>query len=389
MEQLNKGQVPKPTIHHFSHHHALNLQNINQNQSRVLCSGCNLAATGLVYSCTLCRYFLHISCSQMPQQITHPCDKSHVLSLHTKPSHHGNGVFKCAACLKDDTCFSYRCATCSLDLHVACAAAPLSLPRQALHHHPLSLVFSPPYPHETYNCDVCRRVGVKGWVYRCEACGFDAHFECAKPNPNAAATAAAADASGQYDPTQYVFSMLRRYNSGQPMGMGSGSNNNYGQNYNNSTNQMTQMIQRMTMQANAQNNQMLQNMTMQANAQNRMNQIMLQQLFCGGGGGGGGAGLFGGGGGGGANYTAAFGSDLSTMAFGSDPSTMAFGSDPSTMAFGGDPSAFTMPPEMADYLNSVNGSGFDFADSFSGSGVDFAGGFDFGAISGFSSFGLF
>ncbi|XAR54309.1 hypothetical protein NMG60_11029376 [Bertholletia excelsa] len=100
-------------------------------------------------------YFLHTKCSEMPQQITHPCD----------PSHTGSG-------------FSYHCKICAIDLHIRCAEMPMSIAHHAHHPH-LNLVFAPPYHDQGFSCNLCGNTGSKHWLYRCHSCNFDAHLECA------------------------------------------------------------------------------------------------------------------------------------------------------------------------------------------------------------------
>nr|DAD22147.1 TPA_asm: hypothetical protein HUJ06_023610 [Nelumbo nucifera] len=62
-----------PVIQHFSHPHPLELCCNHQqlNLHAVSCSGCKLklASAGPIYTCRCCNFFLHISCSQMPQHI--------------------------------------------------------------------------------------------------------------------------------------------------------------------------------------------------------------------------------------------------------------------------------------------------------------------------------
>ncbi|KAK6928637.1 DC1 [Dillenia turbinata] len=171
-------------IHHFSHHHPLHLSNLHLQPTQILpsCSGCKLKASGgLIYCCQPCNYFLHISCSQKPQQITHPFDQNHVLSLLPIPIYPG-GLFNCDACGKQSNGFSYHCNSCNIDLHITCASMALSLNHPS-HHHQLNLTFSPPYVNKSFSCDICKNLGSNHWLYRCNMCEFDAHLECAIARP--------------------------------------------------------------------------------------------------------------------------------------------------------------------------------------------------------------
>ncbi|KAA8520297.1 hypothetical protein F0562_014553 [Nyssa sinensis] len=175
---------PELSINHFSHPHPLQLSNLQPQQTLNLasCSGCKLSVAGWIYICTSCNYILHIKCSQMPQQITHPFDQNHVLSLLPNPIY-PDGLFNCDACKKNDNGFSYHCKDCNIDLHITCASMPLMLTHQS-HHHQLDLTFSPPYHNKSFSCDICRNVGFNHWLYRCNLCGFDAHLNCAATKPN-------------------------------------------------------------------------------------------------------------------------------------------------------------------------------------------------------------
>ncbi|KAL1535913.1 hypothetical protein AAHA92_28636 [Salvia divinorum] len=164
---------------HFSHPHPLALishaDGGDSNSS--CCSGCKLKPSGMIYSCTICTFFLHQKCFQMPNAITHPFHKDHPLTLLAKPAY-AAGEFNCDACAQRGSGFSYHCKPCGLDLHILCAAAPLSLTTPC-HAHKLGLAFASPYDTKSFVCDVCSFHGGDHWLYRCSACGFDAHLECA------------------------------------------------------------------------------------------------------------------------------------------------------------------------------------------------------------------
>ncbi|CDP07683.1 unnamed protein product [Coffea canephora] len=172
------------SINHFSHPHPLQLSNCQSQQgfSANLCSGCKLEASGIVYSCTMCNYFLHQKCSQMPQKITHPFDQNnHVLSLLPKPAYPG-GIFNCDACSQQGNGFCYHCQTCGIDLHILCASMPMAFTHQS-HHHQLNLTFSPPYPNKAFSCDICKMNGHNHWLYHCSICQFDVHLTCVNALP--------------------------------------------------------------------------------------------------------------------------------------------------------------------------------------------------------------
>ncbi|KAJ4979535.1 hypothetical protein NE237_010315 [Protea cynaroides] len=207
MGQLNgQTSIHKPSIHHFSHPHPLELQVSNPQEEAtnviVSCSGCKLKASNTFYACKPCNYILHISCSQIAQQITHPADANHTLSLLPVPAY-PEGFFNCDACGKSGNGFSYHCQDCNIDIHTLCARMPLSINHQS-HHHSLTLTFSPPYQSKSFTCDVCRQVGSNHWLYRCNLCEFDAHLGCAITKPEKPVPAQKTVRPNMYNPNQVV-----------------------------------------------------------------------------------------------------------------------------------------------------------------------------------------
>ncbi|KAK2978724.1 hypothetical protein RJ640_004247 [Escallonia rubra] len=177
----------QPYIQHFSHSHVLELSDL-QNQpmlmlssSSAACSGCKLQPSGYVYTCRPCNFTLHFSCTQFPQLVTHPSHPNHTLSLLPISAYPG-GIFNCDACNHRGNGFSYHCPHCDFDLHVVCASKPLSITHHS-HPHPMQLAFSAPYDTNSFSCDVCSKIGSKQWLYRCTACEFDVHMDCATARP--------------------------------------------------------------------------------------------------------------------------------------------------------------------------------------------------------------
>ncbi|KAL7158207.1 hypothetical protein ABFS83_02G126800 [Erythranthe nasuta] len=185
----------KETPTHFSHPHPLTLITTDHNhlhqqhpyQTLVSssCAGCNLNVSGTnFYTCTVCSFFLHKKCFEMPMKITHPFHKEHTLALLPKPAYSTAGVFNCDACFEPGKGFSYSCEPCGIDLHILCASTPLSVTNATCHPHKLDLAFGSPYDTKNFSCDVCKKIGGDHWLYRCGLCGFDAHLTCARPQIN-------------------------------------------------------------------------------------------------------------------------------------------------------------------------------------------------------------
>ncbi|KAJ9545683.1 hypothetical protein OSB04_025390 [Centaurea solstitialis] len=68
----------------------------------------------------------------------------------------------------------YRCSACDFDLHEQCATAPHRIFSHVHPHHQLSLVHRAGLK---YTCDVCSGVA-DGISYTCQTCGFDVHPPC-------------------------------------------------------------------------------------------------------------------------------------------------------------------------------------------------------------------
>ncbi|PIN25182.1 hypothetical protein CDL12_02080 [Handroanthus impetiginosus] len=198
MGRMTSEPQTEPTKTHFSHEHPLKLITYHQTLNlSSLCSGCKLKPSGTIYSCTVCDYFLHKKCFEMPKKISHPFLKDHSFTLLPEPAYN-EGLFNCDACGETGTGFSYHCKPCSIDLHILCAAMPLSVTHGG-HVHKLELTFESPYDTKDFCCDICKSLGSNHWLYRCNLCGFDAHLNCARgappnvmgfqpPSPQAAAT---------------------------------------------------------------------------------------------------------------------------------------------------------------------------------------------------------
>ncbi|OWM91562.1 hypothetical protein CDL15_Pgr028302 [Punica granatum] len=168
------------TVTHFSHSHPLHVfSSLTHTLAGASCSACKVGFSpgSTVYGCTACSFFLHASCSKLPQQIQHPVDVAHILFLLPVPIY-PQGFFNCNACGKDGNGFLYHCGVCNIYLHTICASMPLTWTHQS-HPHQVSLNFSAPYPNKIFSCDICGMPGTREWLYRCNPCGFDSHLLCA------------------------------------------------------------------------------------------------------------------------------------------------------------------------------------------------------------------
>ncbi|KAB1227140.1 hypothetical protein CJ030_MR1G027741 [Morella rubra] len=101
-------------IKHFNHEHELKLT--DELDMKEQCDGCVLPIFPPFYSCTICRFFLHKSCAELPrkkQQSHH----RHPLILRTRHTW-------CNACQRISKGFKYSCVECRFNLDVQCSLVP-------------------------------------------------------------------------------------------------------------------------------------------------------------------------------------------------------------------------------------------------------------------------
>ncbi|KAK1408461.1 hypothetical protein QVD17_40255 [Tagetes erecta] len=164
----------EPRYRHFSHDHSLDYTKL-QPHPDADCAGCRqpIAPGKFYYRCKLCTFYLHQVCFSMPENVTHPSDPKHNLTLETFPTT-SKAPIRCKSCENPIKGFYYRCAKCVDYFHTLCLAAPLSM-KTPLHRHSLNIEFVPVYD---FQCDLCDQPSYSGWVYHCNLCEFDAHLSC-------------------------------------------------------------------------------------------------------------------------------------------------------------------------------------------------------------------
>ncbi|KAF0929234.1 hypothetical protein E2562_016462 [Oryza meyeriana var. granulata] len=153
-----------------------------------MCMGCKEYGAGRRFMCQLCGFQLHEFCALAPPSLHgHPFHPKHQhLLFFIKPG--GFLRCKCDICGKTVKGFSFRCASCSFDMHPCCAAMGRRMELPAAHEHPLTLAPSPAPAVEgggvvgtSFVCQICRRCRRSGqYVYQCMPCGYYLHARCAK-----------------------------------------------------------------------------------------------------------------------------------------------------------------------------------------------------------------
>lgn len=200
-------------------------------EKQEVCSGCEKLVWGPGYICSQCDFYLHKSCSTIPQKIQSPLHPSHSLVLLL--THEAD--ICCYACGKlCNKCFVYHCSYCNFNLDIQCASqwqtnandchqhsfGPILQPIQftceacgeeckdkahlcgicqllvdpectrrprtiktIIHDHKLRLIYSSHQVEKHDNiifCKLCRQmVNTDYAAYYCQYCSYVAHLKCA------------------------------------------------------------------------------------------------------------------------------------------------------------------------------------------------------------------
>lgn len=104
----------------FNHPHEFYLIEVREEHLNSICFGCKQAlSAGSCYSCPKCsNFFLHKSCSEVPQALQHKAHSQHTLGLLFPPLCNGTPD----ACDQACNSFTYNCTLCNFNLHVDCAS---------------------------------------------------------------------------------------------------------------------------------------------------------------------------------------------------------------------------------------------------------------------------
>ncbi|KAJ6889464.1 hypothetical protein NC652_030286 [Populus alba x Populus x berolinensis] len=125
---------------HFSHRHAVEFSEQNEEYGQVNCSACGKLCSARTYGCVTCQILLHRSCFDLPLQIRHlfhPCP----LTLCIQPN-----CFNCGACDRAILqSFYFYCKWCNFAMDIECALLPTVKAQSGeqfchfTHGHPLTL----------------------------------------------------------------------------------------------------------------------------------------------------------------------------------------------------------------------------------------------------------
>ncbi|KAE8712316.1 Ubiquitin carboxyl-terminal hydrolase family protein [Hibiscus syriacus] len=143
-------------IEHFKHHHYLTLIDNNREYDDKCCDGCMLPVSDSFYYCSLCEFFLHKSCAELPKMKNiwlHYCQLAALVLT-------SDDIFECELCDWVSNGFAYKCNECGRRMCLRCATlTPDSLACPG-HQHPLLF-----YLDEEGKCNAC------GENNKCNACG--------------------------------------------------------------------------------------------------------------------------------------------------------------------------------------------------------------------------
>ncbi|OWM88347.1 uncharacterized protein LOC116202699 [Punica granatum] len=144
----------------------------------IRCSVCEKRCHGSTYECDLCDFYIHKACGELPETITHDFHPKHYLKLITKDR------FKCKACLKESSGFTYNCLLCPFfSFHVGCTGLKPII-EYGDHEHPLAF-FESVYEQEKLVCNACKSEIPSSMekqrdnVVRCVQCNnYNLHLLC-------------------------------------------------------------------------------------------------------------------------------------------------------------------------------------------------------------------
>ncbi|TYG77945.1 hypothetical protein ES288_D02G016600v1 [Gossypium darwinii] len=166
LERNDAGEAT--VIEHFKHNHYLILSDRVGEYDDKCCGGCLLPIVASFYYCTLCDFFLHKVCVELPKVKHvwhHRCRPPLVLI--------SNEVFECVQCLWLSNAFAYKCEECKTRTCFRCIIALTPGACTCLgHKHPLLF-----YPKYIGRCVACGKDGIKG-LFRCKDCDFSLDYKC-------------------------------------------------------------------------------------------------------------------------------------------------------------------------------------------------------------------
>ncbi|XP_059431114.1 uncharacterized protein LOC132164591 [Corylus avellana] len=173
--RIEEREEPPVGTLHFSHHHRHPLLLFqNMPADHINCSVCGkYCSDPMSYGCLACRFFLHPSCFELPQEIFHPFHPYHPLKT-LRPTYR-----KCNACRKkigwNNLAYVCESENCSFCLHLECSVIRTAAISYEGHDHLLQ--FKDNTGDELIKCSACNST-CKSYAFCCLYCDFNLHLTC-------------------------------------------------------------------------------------------------------------------------------------------------------------------------------------------------------------------
>ncbi|XP_040994353.1 uncharacterized protein LOC121240897 [Juglans microcarpa x Juglans regia] len=195
---------------HFSHEHPLVFVERLEGDGKkeLVCSGCEESVLGICYKCSVCDFFLHKSCYELPQEIQHPVHPNHSCSPKTIRGTNKHMITPSLAlvlCIKLRSSYTmYYCQECDYVAHLLCTydkllmdgSVDISVTLDALFEeirleeggvvgeikhfsHQHNLCLGDKELEDDKFCEGCGQLILDSF-YKCEQCKFFLHESCAK-----------------------------------------------------------------------------------------------------------------------------------------------------------------------------------------------------------------
>lgn len=163
---------------HFSHDHPLTQWHMKEKDEELKCYGCDIPVEGPVYGCKDCKFHLHKSCAELPEEFQHPYHRDHPLVLRLAWREHF-----CHFCCSPICGFNLCCDDCDFYLDARCASVYSNQQFAARMWEDGGHVFclKKTEPKTMYPCDACNNFDDDTYLYECAlpACPRIIHFRCA------------------------------------------------------------------------------------------------------------------------------------------------------------------------------------------------------------------
>ncbi|XP_047938021.1 uncharacterized protein LOC125185515 [Salvia hispanica] len=173
-------EIPSLPIHPLKDHN-ITLQNVDSKLTGwIECDICNSKVNGLYYHCTICRFNIDIKCASLPNNIKHASHPRHEYFMLIKDRNIDDVSF-CVNCnmYKLTRMGHFKCITCRIGVCGKCMMLP-ARNKHRLENHLLSLTYDAYVnrPGDFY-CSSCEnQMHPRLWMYHCRDCDQSFHPEC-------------------------------------------------------------------------------------------------------------------------------------------------------------------------------------------------------------------